>query len=63
MRFRTSAELFCGFLLSSARGLLARRGRSVALFEAGTAAAVAPFLEGRREVIAAAIAAGQLFRA
>jgi hypothetical protein len=52
-------DLFRG-LLTSARGLSARRGRTVALLEAGAAACVASPREGRREIIAAAVSADQL---
>ena len=53
-------KLLCGFRLPSGRGLLVPRSRAIALLEAGAAAGVASFLEGRCEVIAAAISAHQL---
>jgi hypothetical protein len=55
IRFRPSTKLPGGLCLPSGRGLLVPRGRAIALLEAGAAAGVASFLEGRREVVAAAI--------
>jgi hypothetical protein len=53
--------LLCRFGLASARGLFAPRCGTVALLEAGAAAGVASLFERRRQIIAAAVAADQLF--
>ena len=46
-------KLLGGLRLPRAFGFLARRGRTIALFEAGAASGIAPLLEGRCKIIAA----------
>jgi hypothetical protein len=62
IRFDLGLNLLGGLRLPSARGLLLLRSRAIALLEAGAAAGIAPLLEGRRKVVAAAISADQLLR-
>jgi len=59
--FDLRPKLLCGLCLTG--GLLALRRQTVALLEAGAAAGVASFPEGRREVIARAISTDQLLGA